>query len=132
MRIFLPQQFMTDIDGLHGGFLTTYENGQRLFAITSTDGSPQNSGITVVQLARVPLGIGTLAPAAGPAAGGASITLRGSGFVVSIGGKNAVTTFKDANTLTFVAPALPSGAQQIQLKNPDGETVSLDAACTAN
>jgi len=55
-----------------------------------------------------------------------------SGVTVSIGGKNAATTFKDANTLTFVAPALPSGAQQIQLKNPDGETVSLDAAFTAN
>jgi WD40 repeat protein len=136
MRIFLQQQFMTDIDGLHGGFLTTDENGQRLFAITSSDGSPQNSGITVVQLAKVPLGIGTLTPATGSAAGGASITLRGSGFVsgvtVSIGGKNAVTTFKDANTLTFVVPALRSGSQQIQLKNPDGETVSLDAAFTAN
>ncbi len=136
MRIFLPQQFMTDVDGLHGGFLAIDENGQRLFAITSTDGSPQNSGITVVQLAKVPLGIGTLTPATGPSAGGASITLRGSGFVsgvtVSIGGKSAVTTFKDANTLTFVAPALPSGSQQVQLKNPDGETVSLDAAFTAN
>ena len=136
MRIFLPQQFMTDIDALHGGFLTTDENGQRLFAITSTDGSPQNSGITVVQLAKVPLGIGTLTPATGSAAGGASITLRGSGFVsgvtVSIGGKNAVTTFKDASTITFAVPALPSGSQQVQLKNPDGETVSLDAAFTAN
>ncbi len=136
MRIFLLQQFMTDIDGLHGGFLTTDENGQRLFATTSTDGSPQNSGITVVKLAKVPLGIGTLAPAAGDAAGGASITLRGSGFesgvTVPIGGKNAVTTFKDANTLTFVVPAPPSGSQQVQLKNPDGETVSLDAAFTAN
>ncbi|HZC66500.1 MAG TPA: IPT/TIG domain-containing protein, partial [Candidatus Dormibacteraeota bacterium] len=136
MRIFLPQQLMTDVDGLHGGFLTTDENGQRLFAITSTDGSPQNSGITVVQLAKVPLGIGTLTPTTGAVAGGASVTLRGSGFMtgitVSIGGKNAATTFKDTNSLSFVVPALPAGAQQLRLKNPDGETVSLDAAFTAN
>jgi hypothetical protein len=136
LRVFLPQQFMTDIDGLHGGFLTTDENGQRLFAITSSDGSPQNSGITVLQLAKVPLGIGTLTPASGPAAGGATVTIRGSGFVsgvtVTIGGKAAATTFKDANTLTIVTPANSAGAQQVQLKNPDGEVVSWDAAFTAN
>ena len=39
LRIFLPQQFMTDLDGLHNSFLATDENGQRLFAITSSDGS---------------------------------------------------------------------------------------------
>jgi hypothetical protein len=43
LRIFLPQQLMTDIDGLHGSFLATDENGQRLFAITSSDGTPQNA-----------------------------------------------------------------------------------------
>lgn len=53
MRIFLPQQFMTDVDALHGDFLTIDENGQRLFAITSLDGSPQNAALTVVQLASV-------------------------------------------------------------------------------
>ncbi len=136
LRILLPQQFMTDVDGLHGSFLTTDENGQRLFAITSTDGSAQNSGVTVIQLAKVPLGIGTLSPSSGPAAGGTTITIRGSGFVsgatVTIGGKAATATFKDASTLTIVSPTLASGAQQLQIKNPDGEVVSLDAAFTAN
>ena len=136
LRIFLPQQLMTDVDGLHGSFLTTDENGARLFAITSTDGTAQNSGVTVVQLAKVPLGIGTLNPSSGPAAGGTSITIRGSGFVsgatVKIGGKSAVVTFKDANTLTVVTPSVPSGAQQMQIQNPDGEVTKLDAAFTAN
>ena len=136
LRIFLPQQLMTDVDGLHGSFLATDENGARLFAITSTDGSPQNSGVTVVQLAKVPLGIGTLNPPSGPAAGGTTIAIRGSGFVsgatVTIGGKSAVVTFKDANTLTVVTPSLPSGAQQLQIQNPDGEVTMLDAAFTAN
>jgi len=80
LRIFLPQQLMTDVDGLHGDFLTTDENGQRLFAITSSDGSVQNAGITVITLANVPLGIGSVSPATGTASGGTTITIRGSGF----------------------------------------------------
>jgi hypothetical protein len=136
LRIFLPQQLMTDVDGLHGSFLTTDENGQRLFAITSTDGTAQNAGITIIELANVPLGIGTLTPASGSASGGATVTIRGSGFVsgvaVTIGGQSASVTFKDMNTLTVVTPALPSGAQRVTITNPDGETVSWDAAYTAN
>jgi hypothetical protein len=136
LRIFLPQQLMTDVDGLHGSFLTTDENGQRLFAITSTDGSAQNAGITIVELANVPLGIGTLAPSMGSAAGGATLTIRGSGFVsgatVAIGGKSASVTFKDMNTLTVVTPTVTAGSQRVTITNPDGETVSLDAAYSAN
>jgi IPT/TIG domain len=76
LRIFLPEPFAalsTDTNALLGQFLAIDENGQRIFAITS-------SGLTVVQLANVPLGIGTLSPPAGPAAGGTVVTLRGSGF----------------------------------------------------
>ena len=136
LRILLPQQFMTDVDGLHGSFLATDENGQRLFAITSNDGTPQNAGLTIVTLANVPLGIGALAPAQGPSAGGTSIVIRGSGFQpgvsVSIGGKAAATTFNDMNTLTVVTPALAAGPQRITITNSDGETVSWDAAFVAN
>jgi IPT/TIG domain-containing protein len=136
LRIFLPQQLMTDIDGLHGSFLATDENGQRLFAITSSDGTPQNAALTVVQLAAVPLGIGTIAPSTVAAAGGGALTIRGSGFqsatTLSINGKAATVTFKDSNTLLVVTPALAPGPQQITLTNPDGETVSLDAALIAN
>lgn len=136
LRIFLPQQLLTDIDGLHGDFLTTDENGQRLFAITSSDGSAQNAAITVITLANVPLGIGTLSPATGAAAGGTTVTIRGSGFLtgatVTLGGKACTVTFKDMNTLTIVTPAVSAGPQQMVITNPDGETVSLDAAFTAN
>jgi hypothetical protein len=136
MRIFLPQQFMTDVDGLHGSFLATDENGQRLFAITSSDGTAQHAALTVVQLASVPLGIGTISPSTVPASGGTTLTIRGSGFhsatTVSIGGKAASVTFKDANTLSVVTPSLTSGPQRITVTNPDGETISLDAALTAN
>lgn len=136
LRILLPQQFMTDVDGLHGSFLAIDENGQRLFAITSTDGSAQNAGITVVTLAHVPLGIGTLNPASGSAAGGTQVTIRGSGFqsgaTVGISGTSATVIFKDMNTLTVTTPPLSSGTQRVTITNPDGGTVSLDAAFTAH
>ncbi len=63
LRVYLPEplaMLSTDIDGLHGSFLTTDENGQRLFAVTT-------SGLTIIQLASVPLGIGTLSPSIGSA-----------------------------------------------------------------
>jgi hypothetical protein len=136
LRIFLPQQFMTDVDGLHGSFLAADENGQRLFAITSSDGTAQNASLTVVQLAAVPLGIGTISPSSVPASGGTTLNIRGSGFqsgtAVSINGKTANVTFKDINTLSAVTPSLTPGPQRITITNPDGETTSLDAAITAN
>ena len=136
LRIFLPQQFLTDVDGLHGDFLAIDENGQRLFAITSSDGTPQHAALTIVQLAAVPLGIGTITPASVAATGGATLTIRGSGFqsatTLIINGKSASVTFRDANTLLVTTPSLAPGPQQIVVANPDGETISLDAAFTAN
>ena len=136
LRIYLPQQFLTDVDGLHGDFLATDENGKRLFAITSSDGTPQNAALTIVQLDAVPLGIGAIAPATVAATGGATLTIRGSGFqnatTLTINGKSATVTFKDANTLLVTTPSLSPGPQQITFTNPDGESVSLDAAFIAN
>jgi hypothetical protein len=131
LRVYLPEplaMLSTDVDGLHGTFLTVDDNGQRLFALTT-------SGLTVVQLSSVPLGIGTITPEAGPSAGGTSLTIRGSGFQsgtkVTLGGKACTVDFKDKNTLTFASPALSPGAQQLVLTNLDGESVSLDAAFVA-
>ncbi len=118
-----------DIDALHASFITVDENGQRIFALTT-------SGLTIVQLTSVPLGTGTLSPASGPAAGGTSVTIRGSGFqsgtTATIGGNKVAVNLKDMNTLTFVTPKMTAGPQQFVLANPDGETTSLDAAFTAN
>ncbi len=132
LRIFLPEplaMLSTDIDALHGVFLAVDENGQRIFALTT-------SGLTIVQLANVPLAIGTISPASAPASGGATLTIRGSGFqsgaTVTIGGKSAAATFVDMNTLTVTTPPLTTGPQQIRIANPDGETATLDAAFTAN
>jgi hypothetical protein len=50
------------VDGLHGSFLTIDENGQQLFAATT-------SGLSIVKLANVPLGIGSIVPSSGAAEG---------------------------------------------------------------
>ncbi|HXR33100.1 MAG TPA: IPT/TIG domain-containing protein [Verrucomicrobiae bacterium] len=131
LRIYLPEPFAmlsTDVDGLHGSFLTTDENGEYLFALTT-------SGLTVIHLAKMPLGIGSLSPSFGAAGGGTSITIRGSGFqsttTATLGGKSANVTFKDKNTLLMTTPVLSAGPQQLILSNLDGESVSLDAAFVA-
>jgi len=93
LRTYLPESFAmlkTDVDGFHGGFLAVDENGQRLFALT-------RSGLTVVQLTNVPLGVGRLTPASGTTSGGVNVNVRGSGFVdgikATLGGKSATVTW---------------------------------------
>lgn len=129
LRVILPEALMTDVDGLHGSFLTTDETGAKLFAITT-------SGLTIMQLATVPLSVGSISPSQGPAAGGTQITIRGSGFQsstkVTIGGASATVKFVDVNTLQATTPAVNAGPQQIILTNADGETYALDAAFVAN
>lgn len=136
VQIFLPQQLMSDVDALHGDFLAIDENGQRLFAITSLDGSPQSAALTVVQLASVPLALGSVSSPTISAAGGTTLTIRGSGFQagikVAIGGKPATATLVDMNTLSVVSPAVPTGPQQLTLTNVNGETVTVDAVVIAN
>jgi hypothetical protein len=132
LRIFLPEPLAalsTDLDALHGGFLAVDETGERIFALTT-------SGLTVLQLANVPLSIGTISPTFTPAVGGTTLTIRGSGFqsgaTVFINGQSAPTTFKDMNTLTATTPPLTPGPQQIVITNPDGSSYTQDAAITAN
>jgi len=131
-RILLPEPLATlstDIDALHGSFLAVDENGERIFALTT-------SGLTIIQLASVPLSIGAISPASASASGGAMLTIRGSGFqsgaTVTIGGKSAATNFVDINTLTVTTPSLTAGRQQIIITNPNGDSYTLDAAFTAN
>lgn len=67
MRVILPEppaMVAADSDGLHARFLAFDEDGQRLFALTL-------SGLTVVELAQVPLGFGTVSPVSAPAGSGA-------------------------------------------------------------
>jgi IPT/TIG domain len=126
----------SDVDALHGDFLTIDENGNRLFAITSLDVSPQSAALTVVQLAAVPLAQGSVSSPTISAAGGTTLTIRGSGLQagikVAVGGKPTMTTLVDMNTLTVVSAAVPTGPQQLTLTNMNGETVTVDAVVIAN
>ncbi|MBZ5527802.1 MAG: IPT/TIG domain-containing protein, partial [Acidobacteriia bacterium] len=136
LRIFLPNPLLREADAIHGSFLAIDEYGEKLFAITSTNNTPYGAGLTIVQLAQVPLAIGNVAPSSGSVAGGTPIIIRGSGFQsgtkVSIGGTNATATFVDMNTLHVTTPAMATGAQRILLTNPDGETAAADALFAAN
>ncbi|HEX4380363.1 MAG TPA: IPT/TIG domain-containing protein, partial [Candidatus Acidoferrum sp.] len=124
-----PAAYVDDVDALHAQLLALDETGQRLFVITK-------SGLAVVQLAALPLAIGTVSASNIAASGGTVGTVRGSGFVsgvtATIGGKSAAVTFVDASTITIAAPAVSAGPQRLTLTNPNGETTSLDAAFTAN
>jgi len=104
------------------------EAGNRLFLIT-------NAGLTVLQMDSPPLSIGYLNPASGPAAGGTTVTIRGSGFqptaTVTFGAVAASTTFVDASTLQVTTPPLPAGGVRVTISN-SAASYSLDAAFQAN
>jgi hypothetical protein len=125
-RVSLPSAINSATPGGAGESIDTLlvdTSGQDLVLITS-------AGVTYVQLDEVPLGIGSVNPSFGQA--GTTFTLRGSGFAsnatVAMNGANANVSFVDSNTLMVTAPVNPSGAVQITVTNPGGETYSLDAA----
>jgi hypothetical protein len=123
-----PAMLSSDADGLHAGFLAIDETGQKIFAITA-------SGLTVIRLAVVPLEVGTVSPAKIVTSGGTLVTIRGSGFVsgctAAIGGKPASVIFVDMNTLKVTTPSVAAGPHELVLSKPGGESISWDAAITA-
>jgi WD40 repeat protein len=88
------------------------------------------NGVSYFELAIVPLAVGTVSPAT--ASAGATIQLRGSGFVTGtsakIGGQPAPCTEVDNETLSCTVPALPPGSTPIALTNPDGQSYSFENA----
>jgi len=103
------------------------EAGNRLFLIT-------NKGLTIVNLATPPLSIGYLSPATGPASGGTTVKIRGSGFqpgaTVTFGGTTVPSTFVDSSTLQVSTPSGSAGGGRVSIQNPDGTSYSLDASFT--
>jgi hypothetical protein len=87
-------------------------------------------GLSYFELATVPLAVGTVSPAT--AAAGATIQLRGSGFVGStsakIGGQTVSCTGIDSETLSCTVPTLPSGSTSVALTNPDGQAYLFENA----
>ena len=92
-------------------------------------GALQN-GVGYFELSVVPLAVGTVSPAT--ASVGGVIQLRGSGFVAgitaTIGGKAAICSVVNSETLSCTVPNLVAGATAISLTNPDGQTYSFENA----
>ena len=86
-----------------------------------------DKGLTIVDLGSAPLAIGHLS--ATTVSPGSQITVRGSGFnpgtSATIGTQSAAVSLVDENTLTLTVPAIPSGLQDLTLRNSDGSTYSL-------
>ena len=121
VRVMLSEQFPNS--GIIG--MTTDPSGQNIFLLTT-------AGLTVVTLDEIPLSIGSITPALGPA--GTTVTIRGSGFssstAVAFNGNSAAATFIDVDTLQVGLPAtLAAGPVSITLTNPDG-AYTLDDAFT--
>lgn len=79
----------------------------------------------------MPAVIGMVSPAVGPAAGGTTVTITGSGFTagttVSIGGDAATSvTVISPSRLTCVTPAHATGAVNVAVTNDSGATTATN------
>ncbi len=123
-RIVLPLQVPITFDAM-----AIDQTGSQIFLISA-------SGLTIVNVADLPLSIGSVTPAQGSAGGGIAVRIRGSGFqsgaTVMFGTSGATVSFVDSSTLQATSPALPVGAARITVVNPDGTQYALDDAFTAN
>jgi hypothetical protein len=108
-------------------WLAVDETGTRVFILT-------RSGLTIAQIAAVPLRIASVNPASG--ARGATVTIRGGGFQSGardlFGASSATTNFADGMTLKATVPNLSSGPLRVTVTNPGGQPYFFDAAFTVN
>ena len=89
-----------------------------------------------MNIADMPLSVGSVTPNQVSAGRGASVRIRGSGFQsgakVMFGNTEGAVTFVDASTLQVATPLLPVGPLRITVLNPGGENYVLDDAFSAN
>jgi hypothetical protein len=107
--------------------------GQASIVVANPDG--QSGTATAGFLYIVPPAITSVTPASGPAAGGTSLTIRGSNFTagaaVTVGGVSAASvTVVNSGTITAVTPAGAGGAAPVTVTNADGQSATLAAAFT--
>ena len=81
--------------------------------------------------------ITSVTPSSGPTAGGTTITINGSGYVMGAGGEVRVggvlatgITFVSSSQLRAVTPPGAAGAQAVSVRNPNGATVSFAGGFT--
>jgi hypothetical protein len=125
-RIYLNEIFPFILLAEVNKILAITPAGDEIFLATTT-------GMTVIQMDSVPLGVGSVSPRIGPA--GTIVTVRGTGFVngttATVGGMASAVSFVNASTLNITLPSsLSKGSTQLTLTNPDGSTFALDDAFT--
>ena len=82
--------------------------------------------------------ITSVTPSSGPTAGGTTITINGSGYVMGAGGEvrgvggvlATGITFVSSSQLRVVTPAGTAGAQAVSVRNPNGATASFAGGFT--
>jgi hypothetical protein len=99
--------------------------GSVTFTAAGATGSPFTVPVTVVVSAPSAPTLTALSPASGPAGGGTTVTLTGSGFVtgttVTFGGAPASgVTIISSTSMTAMTPARPAGAVNVVVSNPNG------------
>jgi hypothetical protein len=78
--------------------------------------------------------ISSVSPAAGPLAGGTSMTLTGTGFLVgatvSVGGAACSVTSVTSTSLVCTTSIASAGAKAVEITNPDGQSALLSDGFT--
>jgi len=114
-RIALP----TQVEQISNGVLARDMTGTQIFAITA-------SGLTMIQLDTLPLGIGSITTAGG------AWTISGTGFAqgttVSADGTSLSTTFVNSQTLQVIGAPDLNTVEKITLGNADGHSYRVAAA----
>src|SRR5262249_35694892 len=119
-------------------------------AITSTtasftvqvldSGRPQLKAMQALSLMVNPAAaptITSLMPNSGPAAGGTSVTVTGTGFqsgaTVTFNGTPGTSVMVvSATSITVVTPAMTAGLVNVAVSNPDGQVATATGGFTAN
>jgi hypothetical protein len=118
-----PEPLVGSYNPINDHMFTADPTGRLLFGVTQ-------SGITMMELSSVPLSIGNIQPSIANPKAGQTLLLRGVGFEegaqVTLGGKAALTTYVDENTLQVETPVLAAGWLDVEVKLRGG--VSYTAA----
>ncbi|MCO5170630.1 MAG: Ig-like domain-containing protein [Planctomycetes bacterium] len=104
--------------------------GEDAFTFTASDGTATSAAATVSITVRPALKVTKVSPAAGPAAGGFTLTITGAGFddglTVTLGGEECTDVVVESETtISCTAPAGAPGPADLVVAAPDGAEATL-------
>ena len=111
--------------------------GAKSVIVTNPDTQSSNSNITFTYTAAPPPTITSICPSSGPAAGGTSVTITGTGFAtsgtvtVTMGGIAATNvTVVSATSITATTPSGTAGAKSVVVTNLDTQSSNSNITFT--